>query len=810
MTTRMYTNVLKALLTGGTIAASCGTVPAEVAVALTGDGRTLRLENAATRIEYSLGKGVFDVSDKASGLVCIRNAAGRVNNMTSKGSADRTWKKTAVEDALGKGQSVGVTTPGEGGLDLIQVFTLYSGRGAVVLRCGVRNGSAGSVRVKELAVLENARTWPGIRNPQEPKTLDGMSGWDRWQETKTRVEDGAKRWSYNNLLYTFKHGGGRRCLVLGGLTYYDFAKSAAIDGGVAHLYAKDAVGKRVDAGDTYVPADRFYIDASRPDPFQALETYGRSVAAAQDVRLQPYHFPTVCAWYAFRGGNHSPRCVEEIDHARKSGFLEYAPVGVRLVPDKYHNDSEQGWWDDEHWRKFGHYREPYETSEKFCRAIRDRGGLPFTYVQSGMPSDDYAKAFPGHMLRNDISQLHKKHMHHLPFVTFDYTDKDFQAHLAEVWGSLGKAGLQGVMFDYPETAWREEGGFDNDYSTCAAAYRKMFEMCREGLGPDAHLHERNLGWPHISDGTGEAPGPVQGNGVPTPVVDNAVGLVSSQRVMGDTSKFRPSEVTICGLRWYKCRTMFAYDMDSKAVAKDRDRRRAMLTMVYVVSGRLLLATSFATMTPEMVHDLSRTFPYHKQPKSARPIDLLLRPIPMVYDFDIAPDWHQLCLYNGQSVVQPATISAPLSGVRADGALGLDARGEYYVYDFWNDALVGRLKGTETLEQELRAGEARMLSVHRVRGVPQFISTNRHVMQGYVDLVTKPKWVAGSRTLQGASAVVARAPYELVFACNGMKPVEAQASGGKATLGWKDKGKGIAVLRLRSDKTADIQWSVRFE
>jgi len=105
MTMRMSTNVLKALLTGGTIAASCGTVPAEVAVALTDDGRTLRLENAATRIEYSLGKGVFDVSDKASGLVCIRNAAGRVNSMTSKGSADRTWKKTAVEDALGKPNS---------------------------------------------------------------------------------------------------------------------------------------------------------------------------------------------------------------------------------------------------------------------------------------------------------------------------------------------------------------------------------------------------------------------------------------------------------------------------------------------------------------------------------------------------------------------------------------------------------------------------------------------------------------------------------------------------------------------------------
>lgn len=33
----------------------------------------------------------------------------------------------------------------------------------------------------------------------------------------------------------------------------------------------------------------------------------------------------------------------------------------------------------------------------------------------------------------------------------------------------------------------------------------------------------------------------------------------------------------------------------------------------------------------------------------------------------------------------------------------------------------------------------MLSVHRVRDVPQFISTSRHVMHGFLDLVGKPGW-----------------------------------------------------------------------
>jgi len=781
------------------------------------------LENALTKVAYDLERGVFSVVNKADGAVIIRDAVASANQSAFVGPADRTWKKAAVSDALGEGQSLSVTTPGKE-LDLIQVFTLYADRAAVVLQSGVRSKSANPVRIKELAVLDNAKVWPDIEPHEEPKTLDGMAGWDHFQETKTRVEDGARRWSHNNLLYTFKQKSKRRSLVFGGLVYRDFAAIAAIDNGIVRLRSEDPVGRRVDAGQVYMPEDRFYLDGSKTDIFDLVETYGRAVASINDVQVKAYTFPTVCAWYAFGyfhgkggtfyaqnpdAGNNTPTCVKEIDIAKETGFLNYAPVAIRLVPDKYLGDTEQGWWDDAHWQKFGHYKAPYETSEKYCRAVLERGGLPFTYFQTGLPSDDYAKAFPGHMMRNDISELDKLHMHHVPYVTFDYTDKGFQKHLKRVWGNLRKAGLKGVMFDYPETAWRKEGGFEDEYTTCAAAYRKVFEIAREGLGPEAFLHERNLGWPNVSNSDGTKRGTAIGDGVPIPVLDNCIGLVNSQRVMGDTVDFKPEQVRRCGLRWYKCRTLYAYDMDAKAISKDPEQRRAMLTMVYMVSGRLLLGTGFANMTPAMVHDLSRTFPYHTQRKSARPIDLLLRDVPMVYDFDVTGDWHQLCLYNGQSTKEPVTVSVPLSGTRADGALGLDADAEYYLYDFWNNLFPGKLKGTHTLQQKLRGGEARMLSIHRAQEVPQFLSTSRHVMQGYLDLVKKPAWKKEARVLEGVSAVVANDPYELVFACNGRNPIETRAFTGEAVLGWKDKENGIGVLTLKTAENADVQWSIRF-
>jgi hypothetical protein len=249
------------------------------------------------------------------------------------------------------------------------------------------------------------------------------------------------------------------------------------------------------------------------------------------------------------------------------------------------------------------------------------------------------------------------------------------------------------------------------------------------------------------------------------------------------------------------------------VSDPATRRRSILTMMYVTSGRVLLADSFEDCKEEVLHELSRIYPMHEERRTACPVDLFLPSAdacPRVYRYAVTPDWYQVTLFNPE-LDHNAVVSAPLSGdAVTDGALGLDRDSDYYVYDFWNDVFAGKFKGSDTLKQDVRGGEARMLSVHKVQAAPQFISTNRHVMQGYIDLVMKPKWTEEEKSLSGLSRVIEKDPYELVFACNGRTPKEAEVSSGKAALGWKDKDKGIAVLTLKTKKTADIQWTVTFE
>ncbi len=126
----------------------------------------------------------------------------------------------------------------------------------------------------------------------------------------------------------------------------------------AQLFASDPVGKRVDPGQRYLAPDQFYIDVTGSDPFVALENYGLRVRQAQEIELSMYDFPTVCLWYAedkrygkSNAENTTLGAVNEMKHIAESGFLKYSRAAVRLVPDSYMPDNQQGWWDDKHWQR---------------------------------------------------------------------------------------------------------------------------------------------------------------------------------------------------------------------------------------------------------------------------------------------------------------------------------------------------------------------------------------------------------------------------------------------------------------------------
>lgn len=754
------------------------------------DGR-VTLSNELVSLAFDLNKGTYSVTDMATQETVLADAVVAMDADWGGVRVNPRIRLEDVSDSLGKGKRFLVDLDVKGGERTTGIFSfaLYEGRGGVVLGFGLRSPIWYSGRVTHVRPLCRGSVLPG-KKLENPQTLNGTAGAEHAQ-----VEGGLNRLSENSLMLTGLVNGKRRTIVWGGLAYRDFGKYVALHNGVMEMSAADPVGRLVNAGETYLADDTFYLDVTTADPFTALERYGRAMREANHAHPNVYDFPVLCGWgvgaLSHLGDvNTSTKLVGELELAQKCGLTKYTKVAIRLEPDKYNGDSEQGWWDDAHWARFGHLVPPYETFAKWCSAIRQRDGIPYTYFQVGLPSDDYARAYPGHMLFNDISRLNLKHSHHQPYVTYDYTDPDFQKHVREVWARLRKDGVRGIKFDYPESGWRPEGGFEDRHATTASAYRKVFQLCREGLGDDAFIDERNLGE------------------CGRPCLDVTAGIVDTQRTWGDSNGFYPGMVTIDGLRWYKNRTVFNYYPDSKTVhGISPEIRQSMLTMIYLTSGRIDLATSFKLFTPEITHDFSRIYPAYREPFTARPLDAFsgIRD-PQVYDLELTADWHQVALYN--STDKTGMVSVAISGDRTAGAIGLDPAASYYAYDFWSDSFMGKLSGSAKIQRSLHPNCCAMISVRKVQDHPQVLSTNRHILQGWVDLANV-KWTAASKRLSGVARVIGGEPFMIVIAGNGSKAIRAVADHATARLAAHPE-KGMNVIVLERPDSADVNWQVEYE
>lgn len=579
------------------------------------------------------------------------------------------------------------------------------------------------------------------------------------------------------------------------------------------LYAEDFIGKRVDPGQTYTAGqDGFYLDFITRNPLEAAEQYAIVLRAMQRIQLNHYYFPTICMWYAMEpkyggnivmGTNDAPGAVEEMQRVKASGFLKYTTMGIRLVPDCYDDNNENGWWDDEHWQMHGsgkqaagmelkgaHYREPYETTEKWAREIIRLGGKPFTYFQTAVRSNDYAEKYPGHMLFNE--SYHKIGSYdwlNKGYSSYDFTDPEFYAHMQDVYRNLKNGGIAGMMFDYPYTGWPVYGGMEDKYCTTAGAYRRIFRLASEGLGKEAYIHERNL----------------------TYGSDIALGYISSQRTWGDTDYLTPEMVLRSGLRWYKNRVVVNYDMDAKNLLKAKptdtpDGLHKLLTMSYVTASRLLLANSFGVLKPEHVFALSRIYPFHQTSQSARPLDAFISDYPRVYGFKINDQWTALTFYN-ESDTEPHSIGIHLAGTEGRGGAGLNPEKEYYIYDFWNDHLIGRLPGNAHFEQNLRKGEARQMAVREVENNPQVLSTDRHLMQGYLEL-SDIVWDPAQRELRGKAEVIGNEPLHIAVALNGYQPQQVGVSGNAKTE-ILPINSNLVKLKLTAPQNGTVEWKIIF-
>lgn len=110
---------------------------------------------------------------------------------------------------------------------------------------------------------------------------------------------------------------------------------------------------------------------------------------------------------------------------------------------------------------------------------------------------------------------------------------------------------------------------------------------------------------------------------------------------------------------------------------------------------------------------------------------------------------------------------------------------------------------------MRPGEASMMSVRECLDRPQVLSTNRHIMQGYLDMISI-KWNDNRRKLTGVSKVVGEDPYEISLALNGYHPVEVSCKDKETKTTLSSGKEGLFRLMLERPENGTVKWSVIFD
>ena len=150
-------------------------------------------------------------------------------------------------------------------------------------------------------------------------------------------------------------------------------------------------------------------------------------------------------------------------------------------------------------------------------------------------------------------------------------------------------------------------------------------------------------------------------------------------------------------------------------------------------------------------------------------------------------WNVFDILNMQETKDSFTINLP-------DRLHIE-RGEYLVFDFWHQKLLGIFDGDITLE--LEANQSAVCAVRRLTGRPQIASTSRHLSQGAAEL-HNVRWDEDTLTLSGSSDVVKGDGYKIfVYVPDGYIPVSGEV---------KD---GILTVMPDDSENREVEWKIAF-
>jgi hypothetical protein len=698
----------------------------------------------------------------------------------------RTTRTERVQDALGRGMKIVAecVDPPRGRALRIEI-SLYDERPALLIECQCRNYSNADLLLR---TIEPVRAVPG------------ESGLCAWQHLAKSLTNGFLYADPGNLAdFSPGHHQSRQSVWNMG-----FAGQPA-DPGLAIGFVENdfAIGRIEVAADSYRHRDGFSLvgeaffnqefvvkpgTAARsgrfalqlgPNPFAALENYAQMIGEAHGVRPGPV-INGWCNWFY----DHTNTSEDEILRNAGLAARELKPYGLEWIQI-----------DDGYQRAFS----DWEGNERFPHGmkwladrIRELGLRPGIWIAPYVVSEgtDIHRHHPDWLIRNrDGSPRHCGDRGPTKLYGLDISNPAAAEWFGRLFQTVaGEWGYDFIKFDFVEWTILAADRYQDPTWSRAMAYRRGVEIMRQAMGPHRHLLDC---------------GPAQ----------TAVGLIDSTRIEADqpfltwaqyVGEFN-SNAPAMAKRYYFHKRTWINDADHLGVSLLTPGQATVAASIIALSGGTMISGDRLTELDGLRLDIVRkVFPSFGE--AARPVDLFEREKPEIFVLPVKKpfeEWVVVGLFNYEP--GPALEkSVPLS------RLGLDSGGEWVAFEFWQQRLLGSVRGE--LRTPVPAESVALVALRKSRDVPQVISTDRHFTQGGVEL-RDVVWTAGSNTLAGTSLggkgtrhnVLVRVPPGYAL---DLEAADLPHDFGGYTV-WQQPN-GLVRIHVNFETGDDITWRLNFK
>jgi hypothetical protein len=356
----------------------------------------------------------------------------------------------------------------------------------------------------------------------------------------------------------------------------------------------------------------------------------------------------------------------------------------------------------------------------------------------------------------------------------------------------GDWGYEMIKIDFVAWSILAAKQYYNPTLSAAEVYREGMAIMRKAAGDKCHILECGPG-------------------------NTTVGLVDSMRIeldanygFADTAWLTYFTDPACSMaaaarRYYFHKRTWVNDADHICLdLLNTQQSEAAVSIIALSGGNMMSGDRLTQLDPHKLDLLKKVTPSFGE--AARPVDLFDSDTPSAFALNVKKTfgkWTVVGLFNA-SLTETVERAFPLK------RLWLVPGKTYLAFDFWKQQFIGEIKNE--IKVNVQPGSVTLLALHEKTGQPQLISTDRHVLQGAIELETV-NWNEMTKTLSGISTGALHTSYNLFI----YLPEEHPWTWGGSAL-YRDYDsyslklidKHIIRMHVHFEKAEKVHWQIKHD